>query len=369
MEEMTSYLGWKIDFASPPGESALLHPGSVAWRIYKNPVAMAVGGVAAVLLEFADPRIRSGVWDHSIYKVNPIGRSKRTSMAAMVGVYGPASAARRVIQGITNMHAKVSGLTPSSEAYRALDSDLLDWVSATAAFGFLTAYDRFVAKLSEADKARYYREGAAVARLYGVTSHASSSEDFLTMMRRLEHRFEPHPIVGEFLAIIQSGKAAPGTPRFLHRALARAAVSILPPSVRQKLALRQAFDLKRRDRLALTFAGLSWPSAGPIRNPRPARPASVSAFPPTSSIARRRNSNGCWREWRRPTMKRPPSTRCWPSRGAALRGSRSPWPRPARQVPLGADNDARISCTRGQTQRVSEWEREKTFRHPHWEGL
>jgi len=26
--------------------------------------------------------------------------------------------------------------------------------------------------------------------------------------------------------------------------------------VRQKLALRQAFDLKRRDRLALTFAGL-----------------------------------------------------------------------------------------------------------------
>ena len=256
MEEMTSYLGWKIDFANPPGEPALLHPGSVAWRIYKNPVAMAVGGVAAVLLEFADPRIRSGVWDHSIYKVNPIGRSKRTSMAAMVGVYGPASAARRVIQGITNMHAKVSGFTPSSEAYRALDSELLDWVSATAAFGFLTAYDHFVAKLSEADKARYYREGAAVARLYGVTSHPSSSEDFLTMMRRLEHRFEPHPIVGEFLAIIQSGRAAPGTPRFLHRALARAAVSILPPSVRQKLALRQAFDLKRRDRLALTFAGL-----------------------------------------------------------------------------------------------------------------
>lgn len=49
----------------------------------KNPIALAVGGVAAVLLEFADARIRSGVWDHSTYKVDPIGRSKRTGVAAM----------------------------------------------------------------------------------------------------------------------------------------------------------------------------------------------------------------------------------------------------------------------------------------------
>ena len=256
MEEMTSYLGWTIDFAEPRGEPALLHPGSVAWRIFKNPVAMAIGGVAAVLLEFADPRIRSGVWDHSIYKIDPIGRSKRTGMAAMIGVYGPRSAARRVIQGITNMHARVLGETPAGEAYRALDPELLDWVSATAAYGFVTAYDRFVARLSEADKARYYREGAAVARLYGVKTHPASSEDFLCMMRKLEHRFEPHPIVSEFLAIIQSGKAAPGTPRYLHRALARGAVSLLPISVRQTLALGAAFDLKTRDRLALSFAGL-----------------------------------------------------------------------------------------------------------------
>lgn len=256
MEDMTSYLGWTIDFANPRGEPALLHPGAVAWRIYKNPVAMAVGGVAAVLLEFADARIRSGVWDHSIYKVDPIGRSKRTGMAAMIGVYGPESAARRVIRGITNMHAKVSGETPSGEAYRALDPDLLDWVSATAAYGFLTAYDRFVARLSEADKERYFREGTTVARLYGVTRSPTSQADFLAMLKRLEPRFEPHPIVREFLAIIQSGKAAPGTPRFLHRALARAAVSLLPPSVRARLELGPEFDLKRRDRLALSLAGL-----------------------------------------------------------------------------------------------------------------
>ncbi|HQP21523.1 MAG TPA: oxygenase MpaB family protein, partial [Phenylobacterium sp.] len=137
MTEMTSYLGWTLDYANPAGAPAFLGPDSVHWRIYKNPIALAVGGVAAVLLEFADARIRSGVWDHSTYKVDPIGRSKRTGVAAMVGVYGPQAAARRVIQGVTNMHARVNGETPKGEAYKALDPELLDWVSATAAYGFL----------------------------------------------------------------------------------------------------------------------------------------------------------------------------------------------------------------------------------------
>ena len=255
MLDMTSYLGWKIDFRHPDGEPALTDPGSMHWRVYKNPIALAIGGVAAVLLEFADARIRSGVWDHSTYKADPIGRSKRTGVAAMVGVYGPQGAARRVIQGVTNMHARVTGETPKGEAYKALDPELLDWVSATAGYGFLNAYDRFVSPLTEAEKTRFYEEAAPVARLYGVQHSPSSTADFLAMMDRLVDRFEPHPIVGEFLAIIQSGQAAPGTPKMLHRALARASVSLLPPIVRQKLALGREYDLKSADRIALKLAG------------------------------------------------------------------------------------------------------------------
>ncbi|GGC47191.1 oxygenase MpaB family protein [Chelatococcus reniformis] len=251
MGDMTNYLGWKIDFSQPAGEAALLHPGSVQWRVYKNPIVLGIGGVAAVLLEFADARIRSGVWDHSTYPVDPIGRSKRTGMAAMVGVYGPQSAARRVIKGVSHMHAKVNGQTPGGEAYRALDPELLDWVSATAAYGFLNAYDRFVAPIPDADKARFYRDGAVVAQLYGVQRSPASTADFLNMMAQRADRFEPHPIVGEFLAIIQSGTAAPSVPKFLHRSLARAAVSLLPPLVRGKLALGASYDLTMADRLAL----------------------------------------------------------------------------------------------------------------------
>jgi uncharacterized protein (DUF2236 family) len=255
LSELTTYLGWKVDFSEPVGEAALLHPASVQWSVYKNPLALAMGGVAAVLLEFADPRIRSGVWDHSTYKADPIGRARRTGVAAMVGVYGPHRAARRVIAGVTNMHAQVNGSTPGGEAYRALDADLLAWVSATAAYGFLTAYDRFVAPVSPSDMARYYRDGHAVARLYGVRNSPHSTADFLRMMGALADRFESHPIVWEFLDIIQSGSALPSAPRFLHRALARGAVSLLPPLVRTRLALGDRYDLTAADRVMLRVVG------------------------------------------------------------------------------------------------------------------
>lgn len=270
MAAMDSYLGWKVDFTAPAGAPSFLGPDSVHWRIYKNPIALGVGGVAAVLLEFADARIRSGVWDHSTYKADPIGRSRRTGMAAMVGVYGPQDAARRVIQGVTNMHARVSGATPGGDGYRALDPELLDWVSATAGYGFLTAYDRFVSPVSEADKTRFYAESAPVARLYGVQNSPKSAGDFMAMMEHLAPRFEPHPIVREFLSIIESGGAAPGVPKIVHRQLARASVSILPPLVREKLQLGRDYDLSPMGAATIRFLG-ALADRVPVRDAPPAQ--------------------------------------------------------------------------------------------------
>lgn len=251
----TEYKGYQINYRQPVGEPALVAPTSPQWRVFKNPTAIAIGGVAAVLLEFADARIRSGVWDHSTYKLDPIGRSKRTGIAAMAGVFGPASAARRIIGGVNRMHRKVVGETPNGEGYRALDPELLDWVSATATYGFLEAYHRFVSPVSHEDRLAYYRDGEPIARLYGVENPLSSDADFFAMLDRLLPRFEAHPINLEFLFIIQSGKAAPAVPKVLHRALARAAISLLPHAVRQRLELGAEFDLTVTDRLLLRAAG------------------------------------------------------------------------------------------------------------------
>lgn len=252
---LDTYLGTEIDFSSPVGEPALLSPDSLQWRVYKNPIALGIGGIAAVLLEFAEPRIRSGVWDHSTYKVDPIGRSRRTGLVAMLACYGPASVAKEVIGKVNRMHAQVKGKTPAGEEYRALDPELLDWVAATASYGFLMAYDRFVRPLTLADKDRFLRDGDAIGREFGARHTPPTIDAFMAMMAILEPRFEPHPILFEFLDIIESGRAAPGVPRALHRAIARASVSLLPPSIRQRLDLGARYDLSRLDRFVLRTAG------------------------------------------------------------------------------------------------------------------
>ncbi len=273
-----TYLGWKVDYSTPKGEPAFAAPDSVSWRVFKNPIALAIGGVCAVLLEFADARIRSGVWDHSIFKTDPIGRSQRTGVAAMVGVYGPQSAARRVIQGVTNMHSKVSGQTPNGEAYKALDVELLDWVSATASYGFLTAYHRFVTPLSEAERASFFEGGDDVARLYGVENPIHSYADFDAMLAHLAPRFEPHPINTEFLDIMTSGRAAPNVPKGLQSALVNAAVDILPPIVREKLELGSEYDLTARGRSVVKAMG--WLADRiPVRNSPPAQAAERLGLP------------------------------------------------------------------------------------------
>ena len=249
-----SYLGWKIDYATPKGEPGFAEPDSVAWQVYKNQIALGIGGIAAVLLEFADARIRSGVWDNSTYKADPIGRSERTGIAAMVGVYGPQSAARRVIQGVTNMHTRVVGNTPKGDAYKALDVELLDWVSATAAYGFMTAYHRFVRPLSEAEQRSFLEGGHNTARLYGVQNPISSIDDFNAMLAKLEPRFEPHPINSEFLDIVKT-RAQGSAPKAMGSAIVNAAVSILPPSVRQTLELGPEYDLTWKGRMFVRFLG------------------------------------------------------------------------------------------------------------------
>lgn len=240
---MKQYMGWRIDFTQPPGEPAYAAPDSMTWRVFANPVAMAVGGVCAVLLEFADPRIRSGVWDHSSFPTDPVGRGRRTGMAAHIGAFGPRSAADKVIAGVTKMHAGVAGQTPDGTPYRALDQDLLDWVAATATYGFVMAYHRFVRPLPNADVERFFAEALPVGCLYGARNLPLCLADFERMCEARLAGFEPHPINLEFLDIMRFGTAVPAVPRWLQRQFAHASISILPPRVRAVLELGEEFDL------------------------------------------------------------------------------------------------------------------------------
>src|ERR1700677_5286622 len=100
-----------IDFARPPGEQALVSPDSVSWRIFKNPIALYVGGLAGVILELAEPAVRAGVWEHSSFRRDPLKRLRRTGLGAMISVFGARSVAQTMIARVVRMHASVQGTT------------------------------------------------------------------------------------------------------------------------------------------------------------------------------------------------------------------------------------------------------------------
>jgi uncharacterized protein (DUF2236 family) len=90
-------------------------------------------------MELAEPRVRTGLWEHTTFRVNPVGRLRRTGLAAMVTIYGARRTAEVMITRVRRMHDMVAGTTPTGEVYRASDPELLNWVHGTAAYGFLQA--------------------------------------------------------------------------------------------------------------------------------------------------------------------------------------------------------------------------------------
>ena len=55
-------------FLEPPGEPALVAADSITWQVFKNPLALFIGGVTAVVLELGEPRVRSGVWQYTSFR-------------------------------------------------------------------------------------------------------------------------------------------------------------------------------------------------------------------------------------------------------------------------------------------------------------
>ena len=93
-----------IRYEEPAGDPGIFGPDAMTWRVHRNGGTLFIGGIAAVLLELAEPRVRSGVWDYTDFRTDPVGRMQRTGMAAMVTTYGSS----RDVEAVT-ARASVAG--------------------------------------------------------------------------------------------------------------------------------------------------------------------------------------------------------------------------------------------------------------------
>ncbi len=185
-------------------EAGLFGPGSVTWRVIREPI-LVVGGARALLLQTAHPLVAEGAIDHSTYRSDPYGRLLRTLEWVAVCSFGTTAEAQAACRQVNRRHARVKGrLTrghstaehrPESE-YTARNPELLRWVHACFVDTLLVAHDALIGGLDDRERDRMVREWNGVAALMGV---------------RARDRFQSRAELAEYVATeIASGRVAPG---------------------------------------------------------------------------------------------------------------------------------------------------------------
>lgn len=159
----------QIDFEQPKGDPGLFGPDSVCWQVHGDFTSMLIGGIGALLLQALHPLALAGVWDHSNFRDDLLGRLRRTGQFISGTTFGARADADWLIDKVRRIHLGVTGTAPDGRPYAASDPDLLTWVHVAEVHSFLQAHLRYRnPNLSAADQDRYYREVAQIAERLGA---------------------------------------------------------------------------------------------------------------------------------------------------------------------------------------------------------
>ena len=151
-----------VDFENPPGDPGLFGPRSIIWQVHRDFTSMLCGGVSALLLQMLHPLALAGVWDHSNFREDMIGRLRRTSQFVSVTTFGPTAEAERLIAKVKAIHLRVTGVGSDGTPYAASDPALLTWVHVAESSRFLASHLRYRnPHLSRDLQDQYYREARA----------------------------------------------------------------------------------------------------------------------------------------------------------------------------------------------------------------
>ncbi|QKJ86485.1 DUF2236 domain-containing protein [Paramixta manurensis] len=177
----------EFDISQPPGDPGLFGPDSVIWPVHGDFTAMLCGGVSALLMQMLHPSALAGVWDHSTFRQDMIGRLSRTSQFIAVTTFGNQADAQTLIERVKRIHLRVKGVDAYGNPYAASDPALLTWVHVAETSRFLAAHLRYKnPALSAQDQDRYYAETARVAEALGaqaVPKSRQAVEEYLVMMQ------------------------------------------------------------------------------------------------------------------------------------------------------------------------------------------
>ncbi|MGY1450003.1 oxygenase MpaB family protein [Pseudomonas chlororaphis] len=177
----------QLDLDNPKGDPGLFGPDAICWQVHGDFSSMLIGGISALLMQALHPLALAGVWDHSNFREDMIGRLRRTAQFISGTTFGSRQDAEWLIDKVRTIHLQIVGHAPDGRPYSANDPQLLTWVHVAEVSSFLAAHLRYRnPHLSPADQDRYYGEVALIAERLGATDVPRSRRavaDYLARMR------------------------------------------------------------------------------------------------------------------------------------------------------------------------------------------
>ncbi len=218
------------EFSTPVGDPGLFGPDSVCWRVHSDFTAMMIGGIGALMMQALHPLALAGVWDHSNFRDDMLGRLRRTASFISGTTYAGREPATQLIERVRAIHRRVSGTAPGGRPYRADDPALLTWVHVSETYCFLRSYLRHVDGALPTDaQDRYFEEMTRIASALGasdVPRSLAAVEDYIEAMQpELEYSQRSRDVLRFLLrAPAPSPLAQPMVRLFVH-----AGIDLLPP--------------------------------------------------------------------------------------------------------------------------------------------
>ncbi|WP_428945646.1 oxygenase MpaB family protein [Pantoea sp. FN060301] len=251
----------EFDLSQPPGDPGLYGPDSVIWRVHGDFSSMLCGGISALLMQMLHPLALAGVWDHSTFRDDMMGRLRRTSQFIAVTTFGNTTDAGTLIERVRRIHLKVTGVDAHGTPYAASDPALLTWVHVAETSRFLAAHLRYKnPQLSLADQDRYYAEAAVVAEALGAEQVPKSVQAVAAYFEAMRPQLRCDARTREVLSLLLSAPAPSWQARPAMKAMMMAGIELLPEWAQAQFgfnfsALRRGFI---RQRINLLAAMLRW---------------------------------------------------------------------------------------------------------------
>lgn len=233
-----------VVYDMPAGDPGWFGPDSVTWRIHSEFPGMLAGGLCALMLQLLHPRALAGVYDHSNFRDDLVGRLRRTTSFVAGTTYAPSAEVETLVSRVRRIHAQVVGTLPDGRAYAADEPELLTWVHVTEAYGFLEGCRRYCRDVPVAVADRYYDEYRRVAEALGArdvpASEAQVAEYFAAQQPQLQMDARSREVL-EVLAEVRLPVPLPGVSRDVFLA---AGAALLPLWAVQLLARSRGQQLQ-----------------------------------------------------------------------------------------------------------------------------